>query len=131
MRVFLIFSISALLSGCASTMPAPPQTSKISVSREELSAIETGLRESLKDPGSMVLGSVAAASSGDGIVYVCGTVNAKNSFGGYVGYQPFLGIMASMKAEGKTIAHFSVSSIGGSETDASIVISLCKHYGVF
>ncbi|WP_156402212.1 hypothetical protein [Caulobacter sp. Root1472] len=58
-------------------------------------AIES-VRSSLADPDSAlfkdvwaVRGKLAEAPEG---VFACGTVNAKNGFGGYVGYTPFVAI---------------------------------------
>lgn len=45
---------------------------------------ESLVRHSLKDPESAKFSSYYRPF-GDGVGYVCGTVNAKNSYGGYVG----------------------------------------------
>lgn len=45
--------------------------------------------DSLKDPGSAQFKNVRLAPFGTGKV-VCGEVNAKNSYGGYVGYTRFV-----------------------------------------
>jgi hypothetical protein len=53
--------------------------------------IEAGLRKGLKDPDSAKFGFMNAARADSGLIAVCGWMNAKNSFGGYVGEQPFYG----------------------------------------
>jgi len=53
-------------------------------------AVESGVRAGLKDPGSAIFGSMAAAAGQHGQFVVCGYVNAKNSFGGYTGDQLFI-----------------------------------------
>ncbi|HEM8621104.1 hypothetical protein [Citrobacter amalonaticus] len=45
---------------------------------------ESLVKQSLKDPESAKFNSFYR-QFGDGVGYVCGTVNAKNSYGGYVG----------------------------------------------
>jgi hypothetical protein len=53
-------------------------------------AAKEGLIKILKDPSSAVWGEVRAfQSTTPGRVEVCGQVNAKNSFGGYEGMQPY------------------------------------------
>ena len=49
--------------------------------------IEKQVRESLKDPDSARFGEMS--NSEDGAI-ACGTVNAKNGFGGYTGDQTFM-----------------------------------------
>ena len=54
--------------------------------------IDTALsqvRNSLKDPDSALFKNVRLVDYFDGKV-ICGDVNAKNSYGGYVGYTPFV-----------------------------------------
>ena len=63
-----------------------------------------------------------------GIVYVCGIVNARNSFGGYVGDQPYLGLLATM--EGGRIATFNMTTMGSTEIKTQTTLDLCRHYGV-
>lgn len=55
-----------------------------------MSVAEARISERMKDPGSVQFRGVAIYT-GAGSPVVCGEVNAKNSFGGYSGFQPFLG----------------------------------------
>jgi hypothetical protein len=48
------------------------------------------VRESLKDPSSADFGQVVMRSIGGGNSVACGTVNAKNGFGGYSGFKRFI-----------------------------------------
>jgi hypothetical protein len=52
-----------------------------------ISKAEDVVKGRLKDPESADFRNVSVAQDG---LTVCGEVNAKNSFGGYVGYRPFL-----------------------------------------
>jgi hypothetical protein len=47
------------------------------------------IQSMLKDPGSAMFKNLAVVYK-DGVPYVCGSVNARNSFGGYVGYNLFV-----------------------------------------
>ncbi len=48
------------------------------------------VRGLLKDPGSAEFREVYFHRGDEGIPMVCGQVNSKNGFGGYVGYQYFI-----------------------------------------
>ena len=51
------------------------------------------MRKSLKDPDSTRFGPIIAGVGKDDITIVCGWVNSKNSYGGYSGMSPFMGLM--------------------------------------
>ena len=75
--------VSALLTGCAPRVPAPPVTVS-NPSNEERVLFQKSIINSLKDPDS--------AKFGEQIFLVdnkaaCVEVNAKNSYGGYTGFQ--------------------------------------------
>lgn len=55
-----------------------------------ISAAFSTVRASLKDPSSADFGQVVMRSKDAGISVACGTVNAKNGFGGYSGPQRFI-----------------------------------------
>lgn len=122
---------AAMLAGCqTSTIPPPPSTTRYTVNEAERAAVEEGVRRSLKDPASAMFGGMLASDAGNGVKYVCGLVNARNSFGGYTGNTSYIGVLGSMQASGKTIATFSLTGMGGSNTDATVVEQMCRHYGV-
>jgi hypothetical protein len=56
---------------------------------ELISNAEQVVREHMKDPASAQLRGTALYLSGFGAHRVCGEVNAKNSFGGYTGFEAF------------------------------------------
>lgn len=75
-RIVSVFVVFLCLTACKPT-------------NEEMSEFgQQLLKETLKDPDSAKLESTFK-ESGAGEGYVCGTVNAKNSYGGYVGKKPF------------------------------------------
>ena len=59
----------------------------------------------MKDPDSVQFRGVEGYDRGEpGIIMLCGEVNAKNSFGGYVGYRHFTslaGVLVTHVLEGK------------------------------
>lgn len=50
----------------------------------------TKVRSLLKDPGSSDFGIAKSYTADSGVTSVCGTVNAKNSFGGYTGFKRYI-----------------------------------------
>jgi hypothetical protein len=45
----------------------------------------------LRDPDSAKFKDLVASVSNDGEVFFCGRLNAKNSYGGYTGFETFVG----------------------------------------
>lgn len=100
MRAALIAAVVAVatLSNCK---PAPPPEDPEKIARERedaelratLEAARADVRRKLRDPESARFrkGSVATATleSGRTVKVICGYVNAKNAFGGYVGEGPW------------------------------------------
>lgn len=60
-----------------------------------IEAAESTVKEGLKDPGSAQFKDVVVKTNSLGETAVCGQYNARNSFGGYVGFQPF-GVVSSV-----------------------------------
>lgn len=58
-------------------------------------------RETFKDPASVTFSNVALRRKAD-VRYLCGMVNAKNSFGGYVGSKPFMADGISIIVQGES-----------------------------
>lgn len=122
-KVVVWLACGLALSGCLAMEP-PPVTNSMALSKAHVATIEAGTRTALKDPNSAMFGSMRAARDANGIVYVCGSVNAKNSFGGYTGMKPFTGILS------ETSATFVVTGLGGDDTDNWAVNVMCKRYGL-
>ncbi|NTG22047.1 hypothetical protein G6L00_16545 [Agrobacterium rhizogenes] len=132
MKKTLVLVAVCLTSCQTSQMATPEPTHPYSLSASETAAVQEGVRKSLKDPTSPIFGNIKAAASDTqkGIIYVCGIVNAKNSFGGYTGDGPYVGVLASMTAEGKNLSTFNVTGMAGTEIQTSVVMDMCKHYGI-
>lgn len=63
-------------------------------------------------------------------VYVCGYVNAKNSYGGYTGSKPFGGFLVSVGGGKNTISSFLLSGIAQSDAGSEAVRAECAKNGV-
>ena len=128
-RVLLSVAAGIMLAGCASTSYAPRSTITAGVpytlSANEQAAVKSGVTAALKDPTSAIFGEMKAAkATTDGVVTVCGYVNGKNSFGGYVGNQPYVGVVTASGS-------FVVVAMGGVESRTYAVYSVCQKSGIF
>jgi hypothetical protein len=132
-RVAFGFIGMAILSSCQTSAPsehkaeAAENTKPYSLTTSESKAVETGVRSVLKDPTSPLFGSMTGRMSDAGVVTVCGLVNAKNSYGGYTGDQPYIGIIGG---NGTDKPGFVVAAMGGSETDTKVVQIMCSKFGI-
>lgn len=75
--------------------PPQPAFTPTSVSSSTLSTIRKELKQKMKDPSSVKFGQYKAlklfdSATNKSVIAVCGKYNAKNSYGGYVGYKLFL-----------------------------------------
>ena len=73
------------LTGCLSVKDLPPVVRMVTLTEHQKGLILGGLQDVLKDPQSAILGRLKAGAVEQGQAspaYVCGYVNAKNSFGG-------------------------------------------------
>lgn len=92
-QILFIFLCGVALVGCKPT------------EKDFIKIGESLVRDSLKDPDSAKLES-SFHSSGENDGYVCGHVNAKNSYGGYTGKKPFYVYIDT--ADGKLKDHGAV-----------------------
>ncbi len=89
--LILITSVGA----CAPKITAPDlsRASIIELSKSQKELVYKGVRESLKDPDSAKFGTMKSGVDEKNLISVCGYVNSKNSYGGYVGMTRFLGVI--------------------------------------
>lgn len=98
----------------------------ITLTSKQQQAVRAGVAKGMKDPESARFDDkMADAKKPDGTITVCGYVNGKNSFGGYVGMSPFIGILA----DGPN-GPFGLVDIDSSARDRPFVIKLCRDSGV-
>lgn len=84
-----ILGIVLLVSGCAAA-PPPAMISAPTATEADIPRARAALKSNLKDAQSArFLGEVLKPGA------VCGIVNSKNSYGGYVGDTPYLFIVAT------------------------------------
>lgn len=120
------------IAGCQSTR-SPEQIAAtykpFTLPPAAIEAIKSGTAAALKDPESARFGEFRAVEDGaKGVVTVCGTVNAKNSFGGYTGMQPFIGAL-DFDEKGKP-GKFLPASFGSDKIGVSVVTEMCAARGI-
>lgn len=76
--------LSATLMGC----DAAPEGR---LAPSQIDFIESAVRQQLRDPDSAQFRDIKIGT-GDDAHFVCGYVNAKNGFGGYIGFTRFMGL---------------------------------------
>lgn len=126
--LYLVLAPIAALSGCVTpptaTAPALERVVPQALTRSQVAAIESGTRSTLKDPYSAVFGSIRGGAYPDSdLMFICGTVNAKNSFGAYVGAMPFYGTWYPDEP-------FAPDSMASNASEAYGVRSVCMQSGL-
>ncbi|WP_435657912.1 hypothetical protein [Brucella pituitosa] len=128
-KIIAAMAAVSLVSACQTEIgsnikPVEPVT-PYQLTKLDAFAIFTGVQEKLKDPGSANFGETIAAIDGNGVISVCGTVNARNSFGGYTGSVPYHGVLGTNN-RGERV--FAMIGIGASPSDSSTqaILLLCK-----
>jgi hypothetical protein len=112
-------------SDSASNRPAEAGAPITLTSKQE-QAVRAGVAKGMKDPEAARFGDkMAGAQKADGTITVCGYVNGKNSYGGYVGMSPFVGLLADTPN-----GPFGLIDIGSSAKDRPFVVKLCRDSGV-
>jgi hypothetical protein len=89
---------------------------------EQEAKVQEKITRLLKDPESARFSPLVAATQDNGDTQVCGTVDSKNEFGGYVGEMPFIGKFVG--------SGFYLTKIAATEAEASNIYGLCESYGL-
>ena len=100
----------------------------------EIVAVKRKIASGLKDPESARFGAMSAVrNASKQAIYVCGFVNAKNSYGGYAGNTPFFTYVAYVaNTKTKTKEPYALfASVGGSNYQNAVVRSLCRDEGLY
>ncbi|MBD3787212.1 MAG: hypothetical protein IE922_09615 [Sphingomonadales bacterium] len=92
------------------------------LSAEKYDAVIASVTKQLIDPSSAEFTEIAVATSAEAQTVVCGLVNAKNSFGGYVGRTIFV---ARETAPGTFFA-----LIGQSDIARESAVGICSGLGI-
>lgn len=119
-----ILLLAIVLTWTGQAQAQPDSWSRYDLSISQRTDVQMVIKYSLKDPGSAVFGPISAARKNDGIVVVCGWINAKNSFGGYTGNRPFIGALI------KEFPNFYLGGIGENNKDAVKIVKACEKIGL-
>jgi hypothetical protein len=103
-------------------LTSPTFADPVSLSQQQEASVHQTVSAMLKDPASAQFGPLVAVSQSSSQILVCGTVNAKNGFGGYVGGTPFMG---NLYDDG----NFFVNAFGDDPASAGNIIALCRQQG--
>jgi hypothetical protein len=130
-KFILLLACCTALVGCASAIV--PATEIASAPRRALTdkekiIITRAVTASLKDPDSAKFQWVPIVEDARSAAY-CGLVNAKNSYGGYVGYYPFLVRVEPNTTAPITSASAQSISHGPDEIGIDIVAGACANWG--
>lgn len=120
----------ALLSGCQTSGGLGPEAhvvQLVQVTQDQAAKIQQGVRAVLKDPESARFGPAVVGKRADGLLLVCGYVNAKNSFGGYTRDRPFAGLLVS--TNGLTLP-MNVVAMGGTDSESYAAHQVCATSGI-
>lgn len=131
--------LCAAAAGCTTATPTSPfqpqqatgTYSPVGLTPDLVAMVKTGVTNSLKDPGSAQFGTMmASAEAGDReMVTVCGLVNARNSFGGYTGMQPYYGMLLRRSATAK--GGFGVMQFGSDRIKAGAIKDVCAQRSIY
>ncbi len=122
LKLAVVTALSLAVAGCAVKPIAPLGLAPTSLNGDLEGATQALLRESLKDPDSAQFRRLRALDGGNGFIVVCGELNGKNAFGGYVGFHPFYALLRP-NGPGK---YMPVSSYleGSDEVDQRVFVDL-------
>jgi hypothetical protein len=94
----------------------------VSLSQQQEASVHQTISAMLRDPASAQFGPLVAVSQSSSQTLVCGTVNAKNGFGGYVGDTPFIGTLYDD-------GNFFVKELSGDPDKGANIVALCRQQG--
>lgn len=120
--------LAALVAGCAAVQPKPPTplppVSQRDATEDEVALALEALKRKAKDPESVqIRGTLVQVSDKPGGRHMCGEFNAKNSYGGYVGFRPFWAYLSQIDgAPGVQLFHMV-----GREYE---IESMCRNNGI-
>lgn len=128
MKPALFLAAALALAGCQTATSPPPVApleigTAITLSATQVAAVQTGVKQRLKDPASATFRDFKAVTDTKGLISVCGYVNAKNGFGGYTGDEPFTGAFAGER--------FIAVGIGGTDIETQATRGVCQQVGIY
>lgn len=136
MRILAIAIACTMLGGCMTASgPTEPYVAGYTPDElRELTPIEKAtlakaFAKTLKDPDSAKFEwtKVPKNWSGKTAIDYCATLNAKNSFGGYVGFQPYIGLIT---IAGGKITGGTVTGLASNAGEQQLVSEMCAKKGL-
>ena len=116
MRKSLLVALSAFVLLGGAIAATPPKLNE--------KALKAALEDRLKDAESVKFKDITYSPTDSANMWnMCGQMNAKNSYGAYVGYQRFYALVAQIE-KGKP-PHYSVFSI-----EDNIATQMCAKFGL-
>ena len=129
-KAVLVLALSAGVAGCIET-PAPEIASapRRELSKPEKDLIAHVVSMDMKDPDAAKFLWVPIIEANVSATY-CGLVNGKNSYGGYIGYHPFMVRVTPDTTQppvtGASVIGFST---GPDEYGNDPIAGSCSHFG--
>lgn len=118
MKTLLLIAVLLPVAALAQVRPA---------TEPEIAIVQKAMESSLKDPESMRLQNVRfGPNKTKGMQTVCGEVNAKNGFGGYVGFRGFYAVYIANTNKGNPVA----AVIGMDDGRTNVASIMCKDEGL-
>lgn len=116
----VILSFMGDMAHADAIKPATPQ---------QVAAVRAAMQDKLKDADSAKFMDVQlthGSNAPDGMLIVCGKVNAKNSYGAYGGYKAFFGNYLAATKDRKAFAIIMAIE----EDDSPIANTMCEKSGI-
>jgi hypothetical protein len=97
----------------------------------EKKIVQAGIASSLKDPDSIQMRwtPFRASQKPDDVVNYCGTYNAKNSYGGYIGFKPFVASVVTKQSKIESVVLQNAGNYSQDIIDTA-VMSVCTKDGL-
>lgn len=137
----IALSAALALSGCYAASEPPPKAAEQpdippipaaetrSLTAQEKALLSKGFAATLKDPASAQFQWAKVPKRlPESTLDYCAMVNAKNSYGGYTGASPFLGMIFITK--GKIIGGAIVATTDSRPGYAEIIPTMCRKKGL-
>ncbi|OTA15240.1 exported hypothetical protein [Xenorhabdus beddingii] len=98
------------------------------LTQQEISLVESELKVSLKDPDSAKFKHVNLIQDSESSIDIyCGQVNAKNSYGGYVGFKPFIMVLLTNDKNERKVMELPTGEESSIREKA--IIKQCANHG--
>lgn len=128
MKQYIVFTCFLAVAGCNSARndlmnSLPNDGVPVQLTPKMTEQVKQGVASGLKDPESARFSPLMVAVRSGNTVHVCGYVNAKNSYGGYVGEKPFY---ATGIAD---LGSYSAISVGSDKFSNELTYEMCRKVG--